>query len=433
MVVSAHQCRQASGPLEATVTLPGSKSITNRALILAGLADGTSILRGLLFAEDTRLMIAALGELGIAITLDEASCRAEVTGCGGSVPASEAELACGNSGTTMRFCTALASLGYGRFHLDGVARMRQRPIGALVSALRTLGGRVEFLGLEDYPPLVVHADGLRGGTVTFCSPESSQFVSALLMVSPFARGDVLIDVTGEVPSVPYLAMTTAMMERFGVSVIEEYKPSGAKFIVASTQRYTATTYDIEPDASNATYFLAAAAVAGGTVTVTGLTPDSLQGDVGFVDVLGQMGCRVERKRDGLTVTGPPDGASLTGVDVDLNMMPDTVPTLAVLSLFADGATNIRNVANLRVKETDRLAALTSELTKLGATVVERADGLHITPPERVKPTTIETYDDHRMAMSFALAGLRCPGVLITNPGCCAKTLPDFFERFEAML
>ncbi len=426
-----HECRPAHEPLDATVTLPGSKSMTNRALLAAALADGNSLLTNVLLAEDTRLMIDALRAMGVAITVDERDQVAEVTGCRGHLPAGQAELFCGNSGTTIRFCAALAALGRGQYRLDGVERMRERPIGGLVEVLQTLGTGVEYSGREGYPPITVHANGLSGGHVAFRSPPSSQLVTGLLMVAPYAGKDLFIDVTGQVPSISYLKMTTAVMDLFGVCAIEQYGKGEAKFIVEAPQRYHAANVAIEPDASNATYFLAAPAIAGGRVTVEGLGTDSIQGDVAFVDVLERMGCRINRAAMRLTVTGPASGDRLRGIDVDLNDMPDTVQTLAVVALFADGPTVIRNVANLRLKETDRLAALTHELTKLGATVEEQHDGLRITPPERLVSAEVDTYGDHRMAMSFALAGLKSPGIVINEPQCCAKTFPDFFERFEA--
>ncbi len=383
-------------------------------------------------AEDTRLMIDALGALGIAITLDEASCTAEVTGCRGHLPAGEARLFCGNAGTVMRFAAALVALGYGRFELDGVGRMRQRPIGGLVDVLRALGTGVEYLGEERYPPIIVHAHGLRGGEVSFHSPKSSQHVSAILLAAPYAARDVFIEVTGDLPSAAYLKITTTIMECFGVAVVEQYESTGAKFIIEAPQRYQGTTYAIEPDASNATYFLAAPAIVGGRVTVNGLGTDSIQGDASFVDLLERMGCRIERSPMQLTVHGPSGGERLCGIDVDLNDMPDTVQTLAIVALFAEGRTVIRNVANLRIKETDRLSALHHELTKLGATVEERSDGLRIQPPARLVPAAIDTYDDHRMAMSFALAGLGCPGIVINDAGCCNKTFPGYFDQLESV-
>jgi len=452
--MSAYRCNLASGPLDATVVLPGSKSLTNRALVAAALADGTSVLRNVLFAEDTLLMMEALRALGIALTSDENNCVVELTGCRGHIPESEANLFCGNSGTTIRFLTAMVAVGQGRFHLDGIARMRKRPIGGLVEALQALGAGIEYPGEEGFAPVVVHAHGLRGGHVAFDSPQSSQLVSALLLAAPYASRDVFVQVAGDVPSIPYLKMTTAIMERFGVAVLEDLGDSRARglpagrgvgspaaqerhgtlrFIVEAPQRYQAASLSIEPDASNATYFLAAPAIAGGRVVVQGLGLESLQGDIGFVDVLERMGCGVSREPTRLFVEGPPEGVRLRGIDVDLNDMPDTVPTLAVLALFADSPTTIRNVATLRVKETDRLTALHRELSKLGATVDELPDGLIIRPPDRLAPAAIDTYDDHRMAMSFALAGLKCPGLVINDPQCCAKTFPDFFERFERMI
>lgn len=430
--MQVYECKPINHPLDATVTLPGSKSITNRALIVAALADGNSVLTDALLAEDTRLMIDVLRALGIAITVDEAECAIEVTGCGGHLPASEADLFCGNAGTVMRFCAAMAATAVGTFRLDGVARMRERPIGGLVEMLRALGAGVEYAESEGFPPIVVRASGLRGGHVGLESPESSQHVSALLLAAPYAMRDVMIEVTGGLPSAPYVKMTSAVMYRFDVGVLESYTGDGARLIVAAPQRYQAKTFAVEPDASNATYFLAAAAIAGGRVTVTGLGTDSIQGDIGFAATLQRMGCSVERSPSELTVVGPQDGKRLQGIDVDLGDMPDTAQTLAVLSLFAEGPTTIQGVANLRVKETDRLAALRTELTKLGATVELMPEGMRIDPPAEIRPAAIDTYDDHRMAMSFALVGLRQAGIAINNPDCCGKTFPDFFDRFERM-
>jgi len=335
--------------------------------------------------------------------------------------------------------------------------MRERPIGDLVDALRACGAPIEYEAEEGFPPVIVHGRGLRGGPLHLPPTPSSQFISALLMVAPYATGDALIEAEGPISSAPYLAMTVQLMDRFGVSAVcdnEKVKTSKnrnaetaeadfstfrlfdfstfARFIVPAPQRYQATNYAVEPDATNATYFLAAPAVAGGHVTVRGLGSQSLQGDVGFVDVLARMGCSVELAPDSISVSGPA-GERLRGIDVDLNAMPDTVPTLAVLALFADGPTRICNVAHLRIKETDRLKALSTELGKLGSRVEEHEDGLTIYPIGRLLPATIDTYDDHRMAMSFALAGLRCPELIINNPGCCEKSFPDFFARFAKML
>lgn len=420
-------------PLNAVVRLPGSKSITNRALVTAALACGRSRLTGALFADDTQHMIDALGHLGIQVAADPRACTLDVAGCDGHIPACEAEIYCGNSGTTMRFCTALCALGFGEYHLDGMARMRERPIEALVRGLWALGTPVEYSDREGYPPLRVYARGLKGGEVRFDSPPSSQLVSALLMAAPYARSDVMIEVGGQLVSEPYVRMTLAVMEHFDVAVLDRAESGVARYVVAAPQRYQGREYFIEPDASNASYFLASPAVAGGNVTVEGLGTTSIQGDAHFVDILEQMGCRIERAADRLTVHGPAPGERLRGIDVDLNHMPDMVQTLAVLALFADGPTRVRNVGNLRVKETDRLAALARELSRMGAAVEVESDGLIIRPPSKVNSATIETYDDHRMAMSFALASLRVDGVVIKEPGCVSKTFPDFFDRWETLV
>jgi len=430
--MSSHACVVAERPLDTTVTLPGSKSITNRALVIAALARGTSRLENLLLAEDTRVMLDALQLLGIKIAVDEESRVADVAGRAGELDAKQVTLHCGNSGTTIRFCTALVALGRGSYRLDGIARMRERPIGRLVEPLRAQGSDATYLGQEGYPPIEIKGRGLSGGRIVVESPESSQMLSALLMAAPYSVRDAAIEVTGVLPSLPYVTMTTKLMRRFGVEVTEEPDPRAPRWVVPAPQPYAATELAIEPDASNATYFFGAAAVAGGRVTVNGLGTDSIQGDARFVDVLERMGCRIEREPTRMSVHGPSPG-KLHGIDVDLNEMPDTVQTLAVVALFADGPTVIRNVENLRVKETDRLSALKRELTKLGATVDESAAGLVIQPPSRITAASIDTYGDHRMAMSFALAGLRRPGIAINDPGCCAKTFPDFFERFGRMV
>ncbi len=427
--MSALMLRPVSRPLDATVRIPGSKSLTNRALMVGALADGESTLRGALLADDTRHMIDALRALEFDVTADEARNTITVGGRGGHIPAGTASLYCGNSGTTMRFCSALVCLGTGEFKLQGAQRMYERPIGSLVDALRYVGGRFEYLGEEGYPPLVAHAAGLAGGEASFSSPLSSQMISGLLMAAPCARGDVFIEVRGELVSAPYVAMTLKVMEDFGVSVVSSVDARGARYVVAAPQRYRGREYEIEPDASNASYFLAAPAVAGGRVTVEGLGTASVQGDARFVDVLEQMGCRVEREPTRLTVHSPSGEAGLQGIEVDLNDMPDMVQTLAVLALFAEGPTRIRNVANLRLKETDRLSALACELTRLGAAVEVREDGLTVCPLGPLRPATINTYDDHRMAMSFSLAGLGAEGVAINDPGCVSKTFPDFFDRW----
>ena len=421
-------CIHPAGAVTATVRPPGSKSLTNRYLACAVLADGRSVLREVSLSDDTHAMLGGLAQLGVSAETRTERREIVVAGRGGKFDADEVEVNAGNAGTAMRFLTALACVGFGRRRLDGAARMRDRPIGDLVDALRAVGARIDYDAREGFPPLIVDAAGLRGGEVVFQTPPSSQFLSALLMVAPHAMQDVLIQVEGTLTSRPYVDLTIDVIRSLGVEVLET---DGRRFIVPALQRYRPGEYVIEPDASAATYFWAAAAVTGGRVRVTGLSRRSRQGDVRFVDVLAAMGCRVEEESDALTVAAPPVGR-LRGIAVDLNEMPDTVQTLAVAALFADGPTEIRNVANLRIKETDRIAALATELTRLGARVETRPDGLTIHPPEQITPATIETYDDHRMAMSFAIAGLVVDGLVIRDAGCVSKSFPDYFEAINRL-
>ncbi len=429
--MKAKRIQPASQPLDATVSIPGSKSLTNRALTIAALADGTSTLTGALFSDDTELMIACLQILGIRVESDIDAERIVVSGCGGNIPATDGELFCGNSGTTIRFCTALCALGKGHYTLDGNDRMRQRPIANLVDALRATGTLVGYEDKEGFPPVTVRGGGMRTAKITLDAPPSSQYVSALLMAAPYASGDIFLEVN-ETISAPYLAMTTKTMDAFGAAVIARQSDKTIRFVVPAPQRYVAREFAIEPDASNASYFLAAPAIAGGQVTVKNLGTQSIQGDVAFANILEQMGCQVTREAYSTTVRAPQSPNGLTGIDIDLNDMPDTAQTLAVVALFAEGPTIIRNVASLRVKETDRLSALSNELKKLGADVYTTEDSIEITPPAALQPASIRTYDDHRMAMSFSLAGLRCEGIDIEDPTCVNKTFPDFFKRFEAM-
>jgi 3-phosphoshikimate 1-carboxyvinyltransferase len=412
-----------SKPIVARVRPPGSKSITNRALVCAALADGVSTLRGALDSEDTRVMIEGLGRLGIEVESHDAGRKLLVHGSVGKVPAVEADLFCANSGTTIRFLTAMVTLGHGAFRLDGVARMRERPIADLIAALVQLGAIVRSERDDGCPPVVVHANGLPGGAATVRGEISSQFLSGLLLTAPGADNAVELHIAGTLVSRPYVLMTLAVMRSFGVEVSTENELSS--FRIPAPALYRACDYTIEPDASAASYFWAAAAVTGGEVTVEGLSARSLQGDVAFVDCLEQMGCELHRGADEITVVG----GKLHGVDVDMNAISDTVQTLAVVALFAEGPTTIRNVGHIRHKETDRIGALAAELRKLGAKVDEHPDGLTIHPgPPR--SATIDTYHDHRMAMSFALAGLRQPGVRINDPGCTAKTYPKFFDDLQ---
>jgi 3-phosphoshikimate 1-carboxyvinyltransferase len=415
-----------SRPVVGVVHVPGSKSITNRALLLAALADGRSTLRGALFSDDTRYMAEALEALGIPVYRDVASGAFRIEGQGGKLPSAEADLFIGNSGTTARFVAAALALGNGVFRLDGVPRMRERPIQDLLDALHQLGVSAVSMNGTGCPPIKVRSSGLQGGTVRMRADVSSQYLTALLQVAPLSERGVVIEIDGELASKPYIDITLRMMDQWGASVVNhQYR----RFEIPGGQRYSALEYQVEPDASSASYFFAAAAVTGGTVRVSGLGMNSLQGDVGFVDVLAQMGCQVRKELDYIEVTGPD---RLQGVDVDMNAVSDTVMTLAAIAPFAEGPTVIRNVGHIRHKETDRLRALSTEVTRLGVRVEETPDSLTIFPPRELLPAEVRTYDDHRMAMSFAITGLRSPGILIQDPGCVTKTFPDFFERLNAL-
>jgi 3-phosphoshikimate 1-carboxyvinyltransferase len=413
-----------AGPPQAVARVPGSKSITNRALVLAALTTrGDCVLDGALQSEDTEVMVESLRRLGFAIDADWPRLQLNRARTKEIIPAKAAELYVANSGTTMRFLTALVALGHGRYRLDGVPRMRERPIQDLLDALAQLGVRAHSEQDNGCPPVVVEAAGLRGGRVHIKGSTSSQFLSGLLMAAPFADEPLTIAVDGTLVSVPYVTMTVAMMRQFGLTI----EATGGTFRIPGGQQGGVSHYAIEPDASAASYFLAAAAIMQGRVTVAGLPMQSLQGDVRFIEVLRQMGCRVQRGTEGVTVEGGP----LHGIDVDMNDISDTVMTLGAVACFATGATTIRNVGHIRHKETDRLAALATELRRLGAGVDERSDGLTITPGP-LHGAVVETYDDHRMAMSLALIGLKVPGVAIDQPACVAKTYPHFFADLERL-
>ncbi len=417
------EIRPLGRPPRARVALPGSKSLTNRALVTAALAEGRTTLINALVSDDTLAMVDALRRLGVAIEVETAAQTIHVDGCGGAFPARGATLDAGGAGTVARFLTAVVALGAGRFVVDGNARMRQRPVQDLVDALCTLG--VRAVATHGCPPVVVDAAGLAGGRAVVRGATSSQFLSGLLLAAPYARADVELVVDGPLVGAPYVEMTVAVMAAFGVQVERE---GLHRFHVRAGQRYRARLYAIEPDASSAAYFFAAAALTGGRVEVPGLSAASLQGDVRFIDLLEAMGCRATRAADALAVEGPP---LLRAVDVDLAAMSDQTMTLAALAPFADGPTRIRGVAHIRHQESDRLAATAAELRRLGQEVDEFADGLRVTP-RPVRPATVVTYDDHRIAMAFALIGLRVPGVRIAGWPCVRKTFPDFFERLELL-
>jgi 3-phosphoshikimate 1-carboxyvinyltransferase len=422
------EVRPLARPPQATVRVPGSKSITNRALVLAALSSPMtgSELRGVLNSEDTEVMADCLRALGFRLRIDWPARSIHVRrGASASpIPADHADLFVANSGTSMRFLTALASLGEGRYRLDGVTRMRDRPIEDLLSALRQLGVRAVSERGNGYPPVVIEASGLAGGTVRMKGNVSSQFLSGLLMAAPLARTEVTVEMDGPLVSAPYVAMTVEMMKEFGVEVETDLK---SHFRIPVRPWYAAQTYDVEPDASAASYFLGAAAITGGVVTIPGLDTAALQGDIDFIGLLEKMGCDATFDDRGVTLRG----GRLRGINADMNDISDTVMTLAAVACFAEGPTYICNVAHIRHKETDRLHALTTELRRVGASVAEFDDGLTILP-RPLHGAEIETYNDHRMAMSMALLGLRVPGVVIKDPGCVAKTYPGFWDDLERL-
>ncbi len=417
------------GPLDGRIEVPGSKSITNRALLLAALAEGESELSGGLESDDTIVMREALEALGILVDVSDSTWRVEGRGGRFKVPAHP--LDCGNSGTTARFLTAALTLAPGPAVVDGNARMRERPISDLVTALRALGGGIEFQGRSDCPPVRVLGGGLPGGRARIDGRKSSQFVSAVLQAAPYAARDVELSfVDGVIVSRPYIELTLDVMRTFGARVEWRGTASDERIRVEAGRRYLASRYVIEPDASSAAYPFCAAAIAGGRVTVSGVPKQSLQADFKILDLLERMGCRIERAGHRVTVVAPTTPLRSLG-EIDMNDFPDAVLAYAVVCLFADAPTTIRNVANLRIKETDRLAALETELRKLGAGATAGPDWLRI-EPRPLHGAEIATYDDHRMAMAFALAGLRVPGVVILDPGCVSKTWPGYFDAFSRL-
>ncbi|WP_449244067.1 3-phosphoshikimate 1-carboxyvinyltransferase [Desulfobacca acetoxidans] len=408
--------------MEAVITLPGSKSFSHRALIAAGLARGSSSLRNLLRADDTLMTARALEQLGVRITWQEKECLLE--GAGGRLKVPAEPIYLGDSGTSMRFLTAVAALGNGRYVLTGSPRLCQRPIQDLLDALTLLGVVAHCENHNGCPPVIIQARGLAGGESRVSGGISSQFLSALLLISPFAARDVEIEVVGELVSRPYVDITLSVMEAFGIAY---YRRGYQNFCVPAGQRYQARDYEVEGDASSASYFLGAAALTGGRITLTNLNPQSCQGDIGFLEVLQQMGCQVEPTGSGVVLRG----RQLQAIRINMAHMPDLVPTLAVLAAYAQGETVITGVPHLRHKESDRLQAVATELAKMGITVNQTKDGL-IIQGGKPRGVVIETYNDHRIAMSFALAGLKTPGVMIANPDCVAKSFPNFWDYFAKL-
>ena len=418
-----------------TVQLPGSKSISNRILLLAALAQGRTRILELLASDDTSVMLVALQKLGLAWSQEGNSRNYEIEGAGGAFPVHHADLFLGNAGTAIRPLTAaLAALG-GDYTLHGVPRMHERPIGDLVDALNAVGARIEYTGEPGFPPLHIRRGNIQTGRMQVRGNVSSQFLTALLMAAPLIARDqaLTIEVVGELISKPYIEITLNLLSRFGIQV---QRQGWQAFTIAPGQRYVSPgTVQVEGDASSASYFLAAGAIGGGPVKVEGVGRDSIQGDVRFVEALQQMGATIETGDNWIRCRG---NGVLKALDIDCNHIPDAAMTLAVAALYADGPSVLRNIASWRVKETDRLAAMAKELRKLGATVEEGADYLRIVPPEQIQPAAIDTYDDHRMAMCFSLASINGAArhgapVRINDPKCVAKTFPDYFQAFAGIV
>ena len=408
-----------------TVKLPGSKSISNRALLLAALASGETRLHDLLASDDTRVMQDALRALGVGVRQEGGA--TVVTSAGGAFPVKAAELFLGNAGTAFRPLTAALALCGGEYRLSGVARMHERPIGDLVDALRGLGAAIDYLGVAGYPPLHIKPATINaGGKVSVRGDVSSQFLTALLMALPLTGQQTTIAVEGELISKPYVEITLNTMRRFGVEVGRQ---GWAAFTIPAGAHYRSPgELWVEGDASSASYFLAAGAIGGGPVRVEGVGRASVQGDVRFAEALGQMGARIVMGENWIEAGAPAgNNKKLRAVDADCNHIPDAAMTIAVAALFADGTSMLRNIGSWRVKETDRIAAMATELRKLGATVEEGKDWLRVTPPAALRPATIDTYDDHRMAMCFSLAALGGVTVRINDPQCVNKTFPEYFE------
>jgi len=418
---------------EGSIRLPGSKSISNRTLLLAALAEGTTTIHDLLASDDTMVMLGALRALGIQ--WDEVDERTVIVhGNGGALPNAAADLFMGNAGTAIRPLTAALAVIGGDYTLHGVSRMHERPIGDLVDALNEVGAQIEYTGEQGFPPLRIRRGHITARRIAVRGNVSSQFLTALLMAAPLmAKGHaVSIDVVGELISKPYIEITLNLMRRFGVEVLQN---GWSSFTVEPGQRYRSPgTIHVEGDASSASYFLAAGAIAGGPVRVEGVGEHSIQGDVRFADALERMGAIVTRGDNWIEARS---NGQLKAIDADFNHIPDAAMTIAVAALYADGPSTLRNIASWRVKETDRLAAMATELRKLGAEVEEGPDYIRITPPSQLKPATIDTYDDHRMAMCFSLASLdgqarRGNAMRINDPKCVAKTFPDYFEAFASV-
>jgi 3-phosphoshikimate 1-carboxyvinyltransferase len=425
-VLTIDSINRASG----AVRLPGSKSVSNRALLLSALGEGETNLVDLLDADDTAVMRNALSKLGIRSR--GGSAKISIIGCSGRIPVRTARLELGNAGTAFRSLTAALAFSGGSYELDGVPRMRERPIADLVDSLNRLGARIRYLGVQGFPPLSIGSTSkLSSNSATIKADVSSQFLSGLLMAVPLVAPDdgMRLTVEGKLISEPYVELTLSMMKQFGVVVDRD----GDDYIVPKASYRSPGRYVVEGDASSASYFLALGAIAQGPVRVDGVGTSSVQGDVRFVDALAKMGARVESGAHYIQAGAPFDSDRLKGIDADCNHIPDAAMTLAIVALFADGPSTLRNIGSWRVKETDRIAAMATELRKVGAQVDEGEDWIHIVPARQFREATIDTYDDHRMAMCFSLVAAGGVPVHVRNPGCVAKTFPDYFERLAELV
>ncbi|MDN2663692.1 3-phosphoshikimate 1-carboxyvinyltransferase [Psychromonas sp. 14N.309.X.WAT.B.A12] len=417
--------------VDGEINLPGSKSLSNRALLLAALAQGTTTLTNLLDSDDIRHMLNALKKLGVNYTLSADKKQCIVEGLGRAFDTQglgDIELFLGNAGTAMRPLCAALCLGQGEYTLTGEPRMFERPIGSLVDSLKQAGADVSYLKDENYPPLKIKGTGLKGGDISIDGSVSSQFLTAFLMSAPMASEDTTINIVGELVSKPYIKITLQIMQDFGVEV-DNVDGEYQRFVIKGGQTYQAAgNYLVEGDASSASYFLAAAAIGGGSIKVTGIGKKSVQGDIQFADALEAMGANIEWGDDYIKASK----GQLKAIDMDMNHIPDAAMTIAVAALFAEGTTKITNVYNWRVKETDRLYAMATELRKVGAEVIEGHDFIEVTPPAQLKHAEIDTYDDHRMAMCFSLVALSDTPVTINDPKCTSKTFPDYFEKLASV-
>ena len=409
-------------PPDATIRVPGSKSVTNRALIIAALAVGSSRILNPLFSDDSFWLMNALVRLGIGVSTDRVKGEVYVSGQGGGFDASGVDLFVGNAGTVARFLPPVLALGRGPYTVDGVPRMRERPVAGLVDAMRQLGAEVAYAGEDGKFPLTIKGGGLLGGEARFSASKSSQYISGLLMAAPYAETPVTLYPEGR-KEWPYVGITAALMRAFGVEVVE----TNGRFAV-DPATYCSREYEVEPDASGASYFMAAAAVTGGRVRIPGLGSSSPQGDLRFAEVLRDMGCRVEITASTTEVIGPD---RLRGVEVDMNAFSDTMITLSAIAPFAQGPTTIKNIAHTRLQETDRLRAVQTELNRLGIKTQTTPSSIRIIPG-KIRPGVVRTYGDHRMAMAFAVTGLVAPGVVIGDPGCVSKTFPGYFGALQSL-